>query len=494
MRAMRIEPTILTAAMLAAGSAYPACPARAADALPSWRWVRTVAPQHATPGSFGAAVSSSDGRLWIGPSRDLDVGDGPPQVTAVGILAGFGLPGSGDSLAAHPDADRTAGFGLALAASHDACVVGSPHAGCRRRGCDTGQAHLVTPAHDGTWSVDEVACPEPEPASEFGASVATDGTTIVIGSPRFDGDGTAVDSGAVDVYRLGPAPDRLVTHVARLRPPAPATGARFGSAVAVDGDWIAIGEPGAGPTLPRAGVVHLAHRAPDGTWSHHASLRTPAGAQGWLGASLALADGELLAGAPVARDPARRIAAGAVAHFHLRDGAWTLRRVVHGNDLGAGAGFGQALAIADGWGAVGAPGEDAGAEDAGAAFALELRSGRLRRIEAPTPRAGAGFGAGLAFGTGAAGVALGPQRFLAVAGRADPELPAIPGMVELYGLRAAAPVLITRRASQAQEPPPPRSRGPRPPSPSPPTRPSRPTAAIPPRPRAPRHPPRSGAR
>lgn len=488
MRAMRTERTLLAAALIAACTA-PA--ARAADPLPPWRWVRTVAPRHAVPATFGAAVSSSDGRLWIGPSRDLDVGDGPPQVTAVGILAGFGLPGSGDSLASHPDADRSAGFGLALAASRDACVVGSPHAGCGRRGCDTGQAHLVTPAHDGTWSVDEVACPEPEPASEFGAAVATDGTTIAIGSPRKDGD--AVDSGTVDIYELGPAPDRAVSHVARILPPSPRASGRFGAAVAVHGEWIAIGEPGAGAMLPRAGAVHVVRRI-GGSWALHGSLRTPAGAQGWLGASLALADGELLAGAPIAREPERRVSSGAAAHFTLRDGAWTLRRVLHGNDLGAGAGFGQALAIADGWGAVGAPGEDAGAEDAGTAFLLELRTGRMQRIAAPTPRAGAGFGAGLAFGTGAPGVAAGPQRFLAVGGRVDPEIPPIPGAVELFGLRAGAPIVIARSAAAEGEPPPPRSRGPRPPSPSPPMRPSPPTAAIRPRPRAPRHPPRSGAR
>lgn len=487
MRAMRTERTLLAAALIAACTA-PA--ARAADPLPPWRWVRTVAPRHAVPATFGAAVASSDGRLWIGPSRDLDVGDGPPQVTAVGILAGFGLPGSGDSLAPHPDADRSAGFGLALAASHDACVVGSPHAGCGRRGCDTGQAHLVTPAHDGTWSVDEVACPEPEPASEFGAAVATDGRTIVIGSPRKDGD--AVDAGIVDVYEVGPAPVREVTHVARIAPPAPRPSARFGAAVAVDGDWIAIGEPGAGASLPRAGAVHLVRRT-GGTWSLQESLRTPAGAQGWLGASLALAGGELVAGAPVARDPATRVATGAVAHFHLRDGAWTLRRVVHGNDLGAGAGFGLAVAIADGWAAVGAPGEDAGAEDAGAAFLLELRTARMQRIAAPTPRAGAGFGAGLAFGTGIPGVAAGPQRFLAVAGRVDPEVPPVPGAVELFGLRADAPVVIARSAA-AGEPPPPRSPSQRRPSPSPPTRPSPPTAASRPRRRAPRPAHRSAAR
>jgi hypothetical protein len=61
---------------------------------PRWRPVRTETPLRPVAGTYGTALAASDGRLWIGPARDTDVGDGPPQVTAVGGLGGGGGTGS----------------------------------------------------------------------------------------------------------------------------------------------------------------------------------------------------------------------------------------------------------------------------------------------------------------------------------------------------------------------------------------------------------------
>lgn len=416
--------------------------AMAANDAPRWRPIRTEIPARPVSGAFGPAVAVTEGRLWIGPARDMDVGDGPPQVTAVGIRAGFGLPSFDPVMVEHPAAARNAGFGLALAAAQGICVVGSPHAGCHERRCDSGQVHLVAHDHDGSWSVDEITCPDADPASEFGAAVATDGRIIVVGSPRADS--PERDSGAVDIFEVGPPPVHAVTFITRLRPPAPRMSGRFGAAVAVDSDWIAIGEPGAGETYPRAGVVHLAHRSAEG-WKIESSLRAPAGAVGWFGTSVALAGCELLVGAPIARAVGSNISCGSVVHLTLKGRTWLQQRIITAPAGIAGDAFGMSVALRNGWAAVGAPGtdfptsaartvtDDITGEDAGVAWAIELRSLAMQRLTARIPRAGDGFGAGLAFGTAHGRARVGPSEFLVVGHRQDQERPVEPGSIDLFG-------------------------------------------------------------
>ena len=438
MRHRILSTAVLTAITPVLLAAAPAVHSRGA---PRWRPVRTETPLRPVAGTYGPALAASDGRLWIGPARDTDVGDGPPQVTAVGVRAGFGLPSFGTATVGHPSADRTAGFGRALSAAGGMCMVGSPHAGCRERGCDSGQVHLLSPDHDGSWTVEQVPCPEPEPASEFGAAVATDGQTLVVGSPRADS--PERDAGAVDVFDIGPAPDRAVTHVARIRPPLPAASARFGASVAVDRDWIAIGEPGAGALPTRPGAVHLLHRTAAG-WQLAQTLHAPASAVGWYGASVALAGGVMIVGAPAARSTEARVSCGAAVVHALRGGTWHAERVITDPAATPGDGFGMSVALHQGWAAIGAPGDDTRGEDAGCAWITPLRGETLERLDARTPRPGDGFGAGLALGSAAGSARLGPTRFLAVSCHEDPERPATPGAVQLFALFEPQPVLLAQ--------------------------------------------------
>lgn len=422
--------------------------ALAASRPPSpWTWVRTVTPPVPGPLAFGPAIAADGGTLWIGPARDHDIGDGPPEVTTVSIAAGPGLPTAGTSNVRHPGLDRGAWFGAAIAAAGGIALTGAPAAGCGNGACDMGQAFLAIRGHDGRRSVAEVACPGPRERAEFGGAAAFDGSTAAIGSPR-EGS-VAWDAGAVDVFEVDPA-SGTARHRTRLLPPDPAPSGRFGTAIAVDGDCIAIGEPGArggGPGPLDTGAVHLATLV-DGTWSITQTLRAPAGDGGWFGASLALAGDDLLVGAPIAGSP-DGTRSGSVRHYRRRGGAWTPLRVLRHPAPEPGAGFGSSVAANDGWFAVGAPGDDGEGEDAGAAFVGDLRSGRVARLHAPSRAAGAGLGAGLAFGEGSGWPRTGPRRFLAVSSRRDPELPPVPGTVELFALREPEPVLLAGDAQAA---------------------------------------------
>ncbi|MFM1935674.1 MAG: hypothetical protein RI990_633 [Planctomycetota bacterium] len=404
-----------------------------------WRHRETLRPRPIRDRAYGAAIAASAGSLWIGPGRDTDIGDGPATVT---VLGPFIPPTPPTTTLEHPEGDRSAGFGLALAAAPGIGVAGSPHAGCSRRACDSGQAHLVLTEDDGSTVLVEVPCPDAAPAAEFGAAVATDGRTVVVASPRADAAGLH-DSGAVDVFRVsGTRSSRRAVHVARLISPEPTVSARFGAAVAVDGDWLAIGEPGAGHGTPRPGAVHMYARTATG-WALHESLRASAGAVGWHGASVALAGANLLVGAPFAladggADPGSgRPRTGTAQWYALIDGTWSRQRTFGPGDVAAdGTGFGMAVALHGPWAAVGAPGLDAAGEDSGAVWVIHLETGRSQRLAAPHGAPGDGLGAGLAF---LAPRERGASLTLAASMSPDPERPPVPGQVELFTLPAPQP-------------------------------------------------------
>jgi hypothetical protein len=213
----------------------------------------------------------------------------------------------------------------------------------------------------------------------------------------------------------------------------------------VDGDWIAIGEPGAGALPTRPGAVHLLHRTAAG-WQLAQTLHAPASAVGWYGASVALAGGVMIVGAPLARSTDARVSCGAAVIHALRGGTWHAERVITDPAAAPGDGFGMSVALHQGWAAIGAPGDDTRGEDAGCAWITPVRGETLERLDARTPRPGDGFGAGLAFGVAAGKARLGPTRFLAVSCHEDPERPATPGAVQLFGLFEPQPVLLAQSA------------------------------------------------
>ncbi len=410
----------------AGGSAHHA-------ALPPWSYACTLHPPRLEPGGFGAAVALSEGRLWIGPSRDADLGEGPPQVWALGLAAGeSGCVRDPPVAIAHPLRDRNAAFGAAISACGGSALIGAPAAGCRVRalGCGSGEAWLcdLTLGPPGAL---ELLMPlgssaHTEAGAGFGSAVALSERWAVVASPRADSG--HFDSGAVDVY------DRSnhLRHHTRLLPSQPSLSGWFGASLALQGDWLAVGEPGAARSTHASGCVHMFHLT-HGEWRLHSSLRAPASAIGWYGATVALAGEGLLVGAPLGH--------GVVAQLELKDDAWRLIRVAS-PERGPG-GFGIALA-ADARSAtaiIGFSADGYAAPFGGAAWSWDLRSGRLQRLPCPTPSADQGLGAGVALDGAVAVVASG----------GDPELsPPAPGMVHV--LRRSPNALVTQRNPNPRPP------------------------------------------
>jgi len=162
---------------------------------------------------------------------------------------------------------------------------------------------------------------------------------------------------------------------------APVAGGRFGDAVAIAGDWAAVGAPG---ELGGAGAVHVFRRVCDAgapcSWAWTARLTPAQGAAGdRFGAALALDGGRLVVAAPFSDLAAED--AGALFVFDEAGGSWSQTQAL---TAGAGAAAGDALG-----GCVALAGSVAvaGSDSANAAWIFEASTGA-------SAGSGAGSGAG----------------------------------------------------------------------------------------------------
>ncbi|NNF29198.1 MAG: choice-of-anchor B family protein, partial [Gemmatimonadetes bacterium] len=197
------------------------------------------------------------------------------------------------------------------------------------------------------WAPDgEIAAPEGNTDQAFASALGVAGDEILVGSP---GHGEGI------VYRFGRAGTAWATRGELTAEPrmadSTATPERFGTSLAVDGDRILIGAPGASN---RAGAAYLFESSGDGAPT---IIEAPAPAEGHgFGAAVALQDVGAVIGAP---GPGPGGAGGAVYLFSEGSGGWSAP--AGGPALtsdGAGAALGAAVALGDGVVVAGAPGLD----------------------------------------------------------------------------------------------------------------------------------------
>ena len=183
------------------------------------------------------------------------------------------------------------------------------------------------------------------PGDGFGSALAVDGDFLVVGAAR-EGDGR----GAAYVFRRDGASWR---QIARLSVEDGQEGDALGSAVAIEGDVALVAAPGAND---RAGAVHVFRRGANGAWTHEARLTgADTAARRLFGAAIALKDGRAFIGVP---GHAER--AGAVEVWQRSTaGAWEQSGRITARDLQNNDLFGSSIAVSGGLLLVGAPGIDA---------------------------------------------------------------------------------------------------------------------------------------
>ncbi len=231
-----------------------------------------------------------------------------------------------------PTGAQEPNFGRAMALSGADLAVGQPV-----NWYGPGMVYTYRAGARGAWeATSTLTAPDSSRMDDFGRALALEGNTLVVGAPR-------KRDGVVYVFeRSDPAsPWSLAT---TFEPGGDAEPGEYGSAVALHGDQLWIGAPG-------AGEVWLFRREGDG-WAPGERIAPEEGAPGF-GSALSVEDGRILVGAPAADEGRGR------AYVAERNaaGAWGApRRLETGEGLPERAGLGTAVLLLGDRALLGLPG------------------------------------------------------------------------------------------------------------------------------------------
>ena len=231
--------------------------------------------------------------------------------------------------------------------------------------------------------------PGPAGSGSFGAAVAISGTRTVVGAP-WDGTG-APAAGMAFVYDLCEKMPMILK--AALANPGAADSGTFGRSVAISGTRVVVGAPDGDDGVGATYVYDLSSATPT---VPVLTLTNPSPAAGdSFGNSVAISGTRILVGAP--GDDAGATDAGRIYVYEMTSATPTLPVATLNNPTpAAGDNFGNAVAIDGTRAVVGASGDDTGATDAGSAYVYDLSSVTppvpVIALNNPTPAVGDHFG------------------------------------------------------------------------------------------------------
>ncbi len=237
---------------------------------------------------------------------------GAPGLNTAYVFERSGTSWSQQAELAPSDVEGFDRFGEAVAISADTIVVGaSGHNQHVTGALDQGAAYVFVRSGS-TWSEQaELLASDGEARDEFGNAVAVDGDTIVVGAHRDDF--SATDFGSAYVFeRSGTS----WSEDAKLTPSDQGANDLFGASVAIDGDTIVIGadfEDHDG--VFQRGSAYVFGRTGPGWLEQAELLASDAAANDHLGVSVDISDGTIVAGAYL--DDDNGIDSGAAYVFEL---------------------------------------------------------------------------------------------------------------------------------------------------------------------------------
>jgi hypothetical protein len=347
-----------------AGATYPV------TVDPTFVREQKLTPSDSATGWYAEALAFDGVTLAVGaPFRDASA-----QTQRAGAVYLYARDPQGDwvevDILTPSDAEGGDEFGWSVALSGDRLLVGAK-VGDAANADDTGAAYLFERDAQGAWSeVAKLAANDPDVGDEFGHAVALDGDRAVVGA--IGGSRAGIDdTGAAYVFELDP--QGAWGQIAKLTADDTLADERFGFAVALDGDRVAVGAPYHDiGTATEAGAVYVFERGPQSAWPTAAKLTYESVGNVVFGQNL---------GCDVALD-GDRIFAGAceyltggpgLALIFERDpaGAWSRAAALSASDGAGSDQFGERLDASGDVLVVGAPQHNAGAIDSGAAYVFE---------------------------------------------------------------------------------------------------------------------------
>ncbi len=357
----------------------------------SIRTEATVVRSEAQLATFGASLALSGDYAFVGEPR------GASGLVHIYQRAANGWRAA--SMLKAPDASANDGFGVSVAAEGNLLLVSQITAPTSPDGA-RGMVHAFTRGSNGAYTAAGTwTAATPAPRAGFGASLVLHGDMAFVGAP-------GLENGAVFVYRKGA--NGAWTPSGRLSADGLEEGDAFGSAIAAEGDRLAVGAPG---RAKGKGIVYVYTRNATGEYTPSGMVVAAAGAEGsLLGSSVALKGTRLVAGAPGAYGIAgrRNSSMGSVTVFEYSTVAEIWREKQSFVPFQAGsARFGQTVAMAGDEVWIGAPSSQF---NTGAIYRMQPKAdgtwSDMRVLEVPGVDAGASFGATLAISGNTAAVGM----------------------------------------------------------------------------------------
>lgn len=309
---------------------------------------------------------------------------------------------------------QSGSFGTAVVLSGNELIVGEPNTSFRE-----GSIYVYEHTEAGWSETQRLTAPEAAPEDGFGSVLARDGNTLL----------AAQKNGPLHIYEKV---DNEWAHAGTivgngtegLDPGCQQygyCGTDFGLTLALQGDWLLIGNPGEIPQrsrgeeeMPEApeGVVYVYHRSSDGSWGEHSVIKSSATMSGdRFGQTILLHDGLVLIGAPAWNDNSVGLeAVGHVAQYQLVDGLWSETGMLPSFTESAAA-FGSTLSMRGTELLVGAPGSN---RSRGVVYAYEWQTdgswAPKRTIRLTDGEVGDRFGSGIAHADSAVWIGAPAQR------------------------------------------------------------------------------------
>jgi uncharacterized repeat protein (TIGR01451 family) len=267
------------------------------------------------------------------------------------------------------DASSDDGYGASVAVDVDTAVVGAPDDDDPIAGDGTGAAYVYVRSGAAWVLQQKLTAPDMAAGDHFGFSVAISGETIVIGAPDDDDTAAGADAGSAYVFRRTSG---FWTQLGKLLSPDLAASDQFGSSVAASGDTAIVGAPAGDSGVADSGSAYVFRFDPVAATApvFEAELDASDAAAGdFFGASVAI-DGDTAAVGAYGNDDAG--GSSGSAYVFVRDvTVWTEQQKLVASDANGGEEFGRSIGVSGDTVVVGSPHDDDQNTAAGSAYVFE---------------------------------------------------------------------------------------------------------------------------
>ena len=345
---------------------------------------------------FGNAVAISGNTMVVGARFDSTTAS---QAGAAYVYVLNGGTWTQQAVLLASDGAVADKFGYSVAISENTIVIGAYNDDSPLS--NAGSAYVFVRSGT-TWSFQQkLTAGDAAADDQFGVAVTVAGPTIFVGANFSDQPGNS-DAGAV--YRFSQS-GTVWTQVQKLIPVGGVIlGDHFGESLAVSGNKLVVGSPGADIPFTAAGSVYVFVEG-GGVYSQEDKISIPGGANGdSFGNSVAIEGTTLVGGAlqytPIVGQPAY----GAAYIYEFNGSSWVSQGRIVASDGGTVDRFGYSVAVSNNVVAVGAREDDTTAgPDAGSAY-IFTRSGTTwteqQKLSPNDPFNGDRFGVSVALSFG----------------------------------------------------------------------------------------------